>query len=273
MKHKFPALLAPLPRGGREKSKEPRLQTEDNAPRTFQPTTNQDGTRTMKTRKHTILPLAAAMGSLALATSANAAVIFTEDFEGWDGTTGLAGTFSDGSFTNTTWANSAFTLDNGGNLLRPNPTASAWLNPMPAELGTTFAVIHSGSTATADVGVNFLDNTVYTLTFTQFKRDDTADESITALIATTGGSVLQSDTFAAVGVNDTYLTRTVTWTTNGGAEVSQGIRIQFVDPTSTGTSPQVAIDNIALDAIAVPEPSTAALLGLGGLALLRRRRK
>ena len=112
-----------------------------------------------------------------IAGSANAASIFSENFEGWDGTTDLAGSFPAGSFTNTTWANSAFTLDIGGNLLRPNPTSSPWLNPIPAALGTTFAVIHSDSTATADVGVNFADNTIYTLTFTQFKRDDIADES------------------------------------------------------------------------------------------------
>ena len=42
---------------------------------------------------------------------------------------------------------------------------------------------------------------------------------------------------------------------------------------STGTGSGVAIDNVSLEVIAVPEPSSAALLGLGGLALILRRRK
>ena len=76
-----------------EETKEQRQRTEDNAPRTIQPTTNQDNTRTMKKRKH-ILPLAAAMGSLALiAGSAHAAVItpigVTASAE-WSTTTGAA---------------------------------------------------------------------------------------------------------------------------------------------------------------------------------------
>ena len=38
-------------------------------------------------------------------------------------------------------------------------------------------------------------------------------------------------------------------------------------------SNDITIDNLQLSAFAVPEPSTAALLGLGGLALILRRRK
>ena len=37
-----------------------------------------------------------------IAGSANAASIFSENFEGWDGTTDLAGSFPAGSFTATT---------------------------------------------------------------------------------------------------------------------------------------------------------------------------
>jgi len=41
----------------------------------------------------------------------------------------------------------------------------------------------------------------------------------------------------------------------------------------SNTGGQTRIDNVRLDLVAVPEPSSAALLGLGGLALLLRRRK
>lgn len=37
--------------------------------------------------------------------------------------------------------------------------------------------------------------------------------------------------------------------------------------------PQVRIDNVRLDLVVVPEPSSSALLGLGGLALILRRRR
>ncbi|MGB0993073.1 MAG: PEP-CTERM sorting domain-containing protein [Akkermansiaceae bacterium] len=39
------------------------------------------------------------------------------------------------------------------------------------------------------------------------------------------------------------------------------------------TGGQVRIDNVRLDLVQVPEPSSAALLGLGGLALILRRKK
>jgi hypothetical protein len=100
MKYKFPALLTPSRGAGRRtKTKEQRPRTEDNAPRTIQPTTNQDNTRTMKTRKH-ILPLAALAG-LALA-SANAATIFSDDFSGL-ATTNLHGTTPDVTTGGATW--------------------------------------------------------------------------------------------------------------------------------------------------------------------------
>ena len=37
--------------------------------------------------------------------------------------------------------------------------------------------------------------------------------------------------------------------------------------------PQVLVDNVRLDLVQVPEPSSTALLGLGGLALILRRKK
>ena len=102
-----------------------------------------------------------------------------------------------GIFTGTTWPNTDFALSGGTNLLKP-AEGSAWLSSMPAELDTTFAVLHSGTTATVDLGDTFAANTTYALCFTQFRRDDLAGDEITAKILTTGGTELASETFAAV---------------------------------------------------------------------------
>ena len=56
-----------------------------------------------------------------------------------------------------------------------------------------------------------------------------------------------------------------------GPEIGQNLQIRLV-----GFAVQTLYDNIALDAtsnVAIPEPSSAALLCLGGLALVLRRRK
>lgn len=59
-----------------------------------------------------------------------------------------------------------------------------------------------------------------------------------------------------------------TFTTGAApAGVGQALRIELTNGTNVGW-----FDNVRLDASPVPEPGSLALLGLGGLALLRRRR-
>ena len=211
----------------------------------------------------TSMSLVAAMGSLALAAdSANAIVIFTEDFED-----SLAP--SDNLVNN--WPSTDFSTVS--NMFEAGIDLAS--NTDGTTLGDHFGLSTNGGEATADLGsalsLTFADNTTYTLDFTHFGRDGLGGDAVTATIMTAGGSILKTVTFALVDPGDLEI-RTLSYSTSGGAEVSEGIQIRFAASTA-GFGNQAGIDNIVLDETAIPEPSAAALLGLGGLALIRRRRR
>ena len=209
------------------------------------------------------MALAAAMGTLALATSAQAAVIiYMEDFE--------TSEVADGSPTFNTFAGWKSTLFTGGNV---NELHAGTYGSHLSEIDDAFGIIFN-TTLSADLGINFADNTDYSFSFDQFQRNDQGAGTIgvTAQIQTVGGTVLATENFDAV-TGTTFsdiANRSVTFSTSGGGEVGQEIRLLFTSTTPSNL--QVGIDNISLS-IAVPEPSTTALLGLGGLALILRRRK
>ncbi|MDG1358552.1 MAG: PEP-CTERM sorting domain-containing protein [Akkermansiaceae bacterium] len=207
------------------------------------------------------MSLAAAMGTLALATSAQAAVIiYMEDFE--------TSEVADGSPTFNSFAGWKSTLFTGG---AANELHAGTYGTHLSEIDDAFGSIFN-TTLSADLGINFADNTNYTFSFDQFQRDDQGAGTIgvTAQIQTVGGTVLATENFDAV-TGTTFsdiANRSVTFSTSGGGEVGQEIRLLFTSTTPSNL--QVGIDNISLS---VPEPSTTALLGLGGLALILRRRK
>jgi len=66
--------------------------------------------------------------------------------------------------------------------------------------------------------------------------------------------------------------QTYTFTATAGADVSGGVTLQFNAATGAidGSFSTLAIDNVSVSVI--PEPTSAALIGLSGLGLLARRR-
>ena len=221
---------------------------------------------TMQNRVKSLFALATvAMATLAFTATSNAASIYSEDFETSSVTAG-------GFNTAAGWASTDFTSASSLNELHAG-TYGTHLS----EIDNAFGVIFT-ATLTADLGINFADNTDYTFSFDQFQRSDQgAGGPVTAQIQTVGGTVLATDDFAAVsGTTATDIAnRSVSFSTIGGLEVGQEVRLVFI--SATGSAAQVGIDNIVLDetANAVPEPGsiTLALLSLSALGLMAIRRR
>ncbi|HCI92814.1 MAG TPA: hypothetical protein DHV60_09740 [Verrucomicrobiales bacterium] len=206
----------------------------------------------MKLNYKTTMSLAAAMGCLALtATSTHAALVnagFNDDGTQVGDPTGWT---LDGTFVGTRTTTS--------NLVPTEGTHMMWLN-----VGTLYQdtgiVIEAGSTytLTVDLGV-----TTFPGHTGVFRLYGSGGDHNTAL----AGAETSVDVTGLNGAGTWDLDQTTSFVATG-TEAGQtlGIALQTI-----GT--QVEWDNVRLDIAPVPEPSSAALLGLGGLALILRRRK
>ena len=205
----------------------------------------------------TPLVLAAAMTSLA-ATSAEAAnvVVPNASFEDPDitgQTTGIP----------TGWSRDGA---NGGMADRVQSTDGdqhIWANGPGAAGPVTFYI-----TLAEPITVG----TTYTLTVDVFQTDNfTGSEATISLYGSDAGfgTALVENAGIAPPQNGTLFDQTVMFTATAGQATGQTLGIALTG--SGGT--QVRFDNVRLDATAVPEPGAMALLGLGGLGFLTRRRR
>lgn len=237
--------------------------------------------------KYTI-PLLALSAVLALATPAHAAVILADDFSG-DGTADLNGSATDiGGFTWT--ADTRFKNDGSYASSHADHDRSAYI----------------------DLGSSLASNTIYTLTTTmtignhQFflglanaapatgSRLQTQNTGVflnyrgisndTRLQFADAGA--ESSSFTTAGLPTTGLSMVITSNNLTDASIeyfkdgaSEGTVVRditgynhiVIGGEATNGSSSSTLGSISFES--VPEPSSAALLGLGGLALILRRRK
>ena len=188
----------------------------------------------------TTMSLAAAMGSLALATSANAAVISVSDY----------------------------VISTGVGVLDPNT-------------GTTFGDIGGvqlnddvTNTATASNTVGWDYNSGTDRPLTTFDLGSAWDvQTIDIYTRTSNGTITSID--ISVSLDDsTYSTVTnyAFSAPTASLDVSLLDNARYVRVTTYSTDWSM-ISEVDFNGDAVPEPTTTALLGLGGLALILRRRK
>jgi len=236
----------------------------------------------MKTRKYTILPLAALAG-LAIALPAQAAVtIHTVANAGFD--TGGGSDWTDNGGALNTGAD-------GGNGWTAN---ASWFVGGIQPTGSTFGSNSSGGVKRQDlVGADstYVLGRTYTLTLDAFSAGTWNNAAGSNIVWNLGlaanGTTVAADNWGSDGYTGTtsHALILVDATSNGlttltleytatAADVGKTIGIQLlgdVGDDGNGTENYAFMDNVQLQS--VPEPSSMALLGLGGLALILRRRK
>ena len=233
----------------------------------------------------TTMSLAAAMGSLILASgTANAATVIVGNHSFEDDGTG-----SGGGISKAPWMKSGGTSNNIsiqeysglGTSIDPVPDGSATSHYTNGTVDNIYQVLVATLAA----------NTTYTLKVDVGDRNNLTAQAGSINLgyvsaAPTGDNDYGLNLLSATVVNDTvpfndpalnpgnttdgWETWESTFTTGAAPTgLGQALRIELV----TAAGVQTLWDNVHLDAVTVPEPSTTALLGLGGLALILRRRK
>lgn len=174
--------------------------------------------------------------------------------------------------------------DGRNNATAGNARGLVYHGPGPSVIADTGLGQNDGSqsffTAQRDIlqvlGATLQANTTYTLTVAIGDRDldgaggDPGDPIINLGYGATGGAniLLSIDsTGQPAQVDGGWVDWSGTFSTGASpAGEGQALRIELTNGTNVGW-----FDNVRLDASPVPEPGSLALLGLGGLALLRRR--
>jgi hypothetical protein len=200
--------------------------------------------------------------------------------------------------TNTSWQLSS----NGSTPTNPvrSNTSTSGKHDTPPD-GTDWAH-HSNGGSNHDIyqvlGATLAANTTYTLTVDVGDRSDHSPGTPLLRLGTvsdtddgTTGDLIANDFYGESLLTGMIVANTTPFNNETGdpGNTTDGWET-WITTFTTGASPtglgdalrvelentggvQAVFDNVRLDASAVPEPSTTALIGLGGLALILRRRK
>jgi len=230
----------------------------------------------------TTMSLATAMGSLALAAgTANAAITIVNP--GFETNTGTGGS------TAAPWMRGS----NGSARVGISSYAGLGVQVDPVPGGGLYAHYNNGASESIYqvLSDTLAANTTYTLTIQAIDRTDLAFQDGELRLGYAGtddgstGDMIANDFYGenllsptvvfnpnpvnGAAADDGWEDWSYTFVTGASpAGLGEALRVEIV-----GSGVQSTYDNISLTAVAVPEPSTTALLGLGGLALILRRRK
>ena len=251
----------------------------------------------MKKFHTTTLAIACAVGSM---VTANAAIVFTDDFETPDVDASQSTGNTSGAIDTAKWvkASDGFGSNRQGTV---DESAGAFTDPdgeqayafrytnsgittqdgMIGAYGTGLWVTGAVITVTFDVVLDgHNDGLAFTAALGTFTAGDTvarndANGGLGGFLTDGANSTLASFSGNAIAVGEPgaadYQQYSFTYAIDdlieaGTATVGEDIVLRFWGATNTAI-----IDNVTVTAI--PEPSTTALIGLGGLALILRRRK
>ena len=205
-------------------------------------------------------------------TSANAAVIYFQDFasagtvSSTTGATingGVAGSATDGAYdivyTITTSTASLFTINTANGVLNPNDNSD------------TVPGVAVRNDAEFDFTSELISTSFGDLLIEVDSANNTNDEVILQSVSVfDDGSQLFFDVAWASDKGDFQVdgneALNVFYTLDGGSRVAFG---DITDGTNLNDTPSSGVANVFL----IPEPSSTALLGLGGIALLARRKR
>lgn len=143
---------------------------------------------------------------------------------------------------------------------------------MNANIGTqNFGGLTVEDVIWQDLGTAFAANTTYTIDISQGDRSGASGNLIVGLFSGTAGAsatIEGSGSFSYGDLAAGQSTQRQLQFTTGGTAPTGNVQLFIALDSDKGY-----FDNVRVDATAVPEPSFTALLGLGALALIIRRRK
>jgi len=206
------------------------------------------------------MSLAAAMGCLAMSVNTASAALTNVSFE--DGTWGASNASHD-SFNPVGWSTNPST----------NWRPRASLGSLTPTDGSFQTWMNSGTFAYQDSGETIVAGTTYELKISLGADQGNFSNIESTVIRLYGSDAGTGTALAEITPNGPATTvwteQTVSFVATGAQATGQTLGVYF--GVTGGT--QAEWDNVRLTITPVPEPSSAALLGLGGLALILRRRK